>query len=121
MRVTFYAYCGMSIPIDAGLDEEDARTLAARVLRRRRATGHPVSKLKPADSDEMGRWEAGEPEDCALVPDTAGILVLEKEPSDPMPCGHAGTSYDRRELGCRECDAADMEAADMEAADEDDD
>lgn len=71
----FSAYCGMSWNIKSGsLDE--CRIAAAKVLRKRKREGHPIVKL------ESNKWECQEPEDCMMVPDTAGILVLDSEEED---------------------------------------
>ncbi len=73
-RVTFSAHCGM-ITIDEGdLSLVDARSMAARVLRRRRKSGHLITG-GPDDHS----WDVGEPEDCCMVPDTAGILSVSED------------------------------------------
>lgn len=74
MQVILYAYCGMPIPYGQGLDTQNARKLAARVIRKRRKQEFPVTTL------ESGKqWEIEEPRDCFLVPDEAGILVIKAD------------------------------------------
>lgn len=71
-RVMFYAYCGMSHMV-GGYEYPlgEARELAARIIRKRRKSGHPVWTLNKGT-----KWEVGEPEDCPMVPDSAGILSI---------------------------------------------
>lgn len=66
----FSAYCGMSWRIAQG-DLQSCRIAAAKILRKRKREGHAIVKLKP------NKWECQEPENCMMVPDTAGVLVLE--------------------------------------------
>jgi hypothetical protein len=69
--VTMHAYCGMAVPIETTEDLAEARAAAARYLRRQRRADYPVTTLR------RGRaWEVQEPEDCILVPDDSGVLVL---------------------------------------------
>lgn len=73
MHLTHYAYCGMSVPLKDG-DEEECRASAARILRRRRNGGHPINVLEPGKE-----WEIEEREDAMMVSDQAGIMKLEEE------------------------------------------
>ena len=75
MKLSFHAYCGMTYEVDCDGDLESIRKTASRFLRRRRKNGQPVVKLSEY------RWECQEPENCSMIPDTAGVLVL--DPSEP--------------------------------------
>ena len=68
MKLSFSAYCGMSYDIPG-----DDRAAAARFIRRRRKNGQRVVKLR------ANRWECQEPDNCSMIPDTAGILCLDDE------------------------------------------
>jgi hypothetical protein len=68
MKLSFSAFCGMSYDI-AG---DDVRLAAARFIRRRRKNGQRVVKLR----DNV--WECQEPENCSMIPDTAGVLSLDE-------------------------------------------
>jgi hypothetical protein len=70
--LTLHAYCGMAQPIrGAGMDEADARQAAARLIRRRRREDFPITVIR------KGRqWEVEEPEDCMMVLDCCGVLIL---------------------------------------------
>jgi hypothetical protein len=72
MKLSFSAYCGMTYDING----DDARTAAARFIRRRRKNGQTVVKLR------ANRWECQEPENCSMIPDTAGILCLDDDFED---------------------------------------
>jgi len=72
MKLSFSAYCGMSYDISG----DDARVAAARFIRRRRNNGQRVVKLGD------NRWECQEPENCSMIPDTAGILCLDDSEDD---------------------------------------
>jgi hypothetical protein len=67
--LNFNAYCGMSWEIGQG-ELSSMRKLAAKILRKRKRTGHYIRKLK------KNLWECQEPEDCFMIPDTAGTLKL---------------------------------------------
>ena len=68
----FYAYCGTAYAIERKLDDRrEARTVAARVLRKRRTSGHTVAILEHGTA-----WDCQTSEDCALIPDTAGVLEI---------------------------------------------
>lgn len=66
----FAAYCGMTTIQEHG-DLADMRREVAKILKRRRKTEHPVYVSEPGRE-----WEVSEPDDCAMIPDTAGILRL---------------------------------------------
>lgn len=71
-RVNTYSYCGMRIPHGTTcMDKQEARTKAARVIRRRRRDGYDVVTLAKGKE-----WEILEPEFCVMVPDVCGILEL---------------------------------------------
>jgi hypothetical protein len=84
-RVRFSAYCGLSYEMGEQLSRDEARDTIARLLRRRRRTGHPVSILESGTE-----YEIGEPEDCALIPDTAGLAWIEPETAPAFDCYHCG-------------------------------
>jgi hypothetical protein len=65
------AYCGMRVPHGEFETRDDARAAVARIIRRRRRQGFPVTTLKPGE-----QWEIQEPEDCFMVPDQCGVLAL---------------------------------------------
>ncbi len=71
-NVGFMAFCGMATISETFDTLAEARKYAARILRRRRKGGHYCSRL-----DGLA-WECSEPENSAMVPDTAGILSIEK-------------------------------------------
>lgn len=68
MKLSFSAYCGMSYDIES----DNVRQSAARFIKRRRKNGQTVVKLR----DNV--WECQEPENCSMIPDTAGILSLDE-------------------------------------------
>jgi hypothetical protein len=72
MKLSFSAFCGMSYDISG----DDARTAAARFIKARRNNGQTVVKLGD------NRWECQEPENCSMIPDTAGILCLDDSEDD---------------------------------------
>jgi hypothetical protein len=78
--LTLHAYCGMAEPIgDNGMDQDDARQEAVKLLRRRRRQDFPIAVLKKGR-----RWEIQEPEDCMMVPDCCGVLIL-RDPGVRVP------------------------------------
>jgi hypothetical protein len=77
--LSLHAYCGVTDPIDDGLDLAEARQRAARLIRRRRRQDFPVAVL-----EKGRRWEIQEPEDCFMVPDCCGVLIL-RDPGEPVP------------------------------------
>lgn len=74
-RVEFVSHTGMAMVPLTGLDLSEARAAVARIIRRRRRSGHRVMPLAPM-WEEVGRWEVCEPDGATLVPDTAGILTM---------------------------------------------
>jgi hypothetical protein len=60
----------------------DARAEVARQLRALRKAGHRVVTLDrergKSRARDAGRWESTEPAQCVMVPDTCGILILER-------------------------------------------
>jgi hypothetical protein len=73
MKLSFSAYCGMTYEVDAEGDRKSFRKAAANFIRRRRKNGQPVVKLGD------NRWECQEPENCSMIPDTAGVLCLDDD------------------------------------------
>ncbi len=74
-RTRFVAFCGLSYVIEESEDLEDVRNVAAEVLRERYRTGHPITQLD--SPGYLREWECNEPEGSALVPDTAGYLIID--------------------------------------------
>jgi hypothetical protein len=73
--LTFTSFSGMTWEIFRG-EENDCRAMAAKVLRKRRNTDHFVRRIK------SNLWECSEPENCCMIPDTAGYLKLENKNED---------------------------------------
>lgn len=71
MKLTHYAYCGMSIPLGTG-DFKDLRDKANRIAARRESQGFEVVRLT------RNNWEIIPPDDCRMIPDTAGVMALER-------------------------------------------
>lgn len=71
--VRMSAFCGMTYDLDSFECLQDARKRAADRIRwlRSEERDHSVSTLKKGLE-----WECTEPEDCAMIPDTAGILCI---------------------------------------------
>ncbi len=69
--VTTHAYCGMAVPHGTHGDLADARRQVARLLRRRRRQGYPVTVLAKG-----AEWEIQESGRDLLVPDWCGVLTL---------------------------------------------
>ena len=105
----FSSYCGMGNPIFSRSDRAtigQARTIAARILRARRNSGHAVTVMT------KGReWECCEPEDCAMIPDTAGTLVL----AEVWRCEGCGREA---EAGCTLCERCDDARQEWECCDD---
>ncbi len=92
-RVNHYAYCGMSgVPEDFS-SREDARDYAAQRLRSYR------KRFEVVTLEKGKRWEVLEPEDCSMVPDACGELVLTRK---TFECRECGSSHDDRDAaaGC---------------------
>lgn len=87
--VKHYAYTGCNNPPETFESETDARGYAARILRRRRSQGFPVTTLW------SGRqWEILEPERCAIIPDACGVLEISH---DTFECRECGSQHETRE------------------------
>ena len=69
--VKFLAYCGMSLPLAQKVDRDQARDCVQQYLRK-------AKKRQPVTYLGDGQWECQEPEDCALVPDWAGYLIVRR-------------------------------------------
>lgn len=70
--LNFSSFSGMTWRIANG-EEKECRKAAATILKKRRNSGHFVRKLK------SNIWECQEPENCFMIPDTAGKLSLSKQ------------------------------------------
>lgn len=70
MKFKFSAYCGMTYEVEHD-SEKGLRKAAANFIRKRRNNGQPVVKLRE------NVWECQEPENCLMIPDTAGILSID--------------------------------------------
>jgi hypothetical protein len=88
------AYCGMPTPYGTG-ERADMRDLAARKLRLRRRQGFPVTTLEIGE-----RWEIMEPEDCMMVPDQCGVMVLRVDPKSARECFECGCTVDKDDPCC---------------------
>lgn len=86
----FAAFSGLSYECALG-DLQECRGYAARLIRLRRRRGHLVT-CNHARSRGSREWEISEPEGCALVPDTAGMLYLQTRFA--YHCPECGTGYD---------------------------
>lgn len=82
-RVTFISYAGSKIfshdnvrSFEPDEDKAEARKQCIEVLRQRVHTGHTVTRIR-RKPDGM-EWEVGAPDDYALVPDSAGFLIMER-------------------------------------------
>lgn len=69
-ELKMYAYCGMSYVLHEGARSE-CRAIAARFLRKRRASGYRITVHESGHD-----WELEEPEDSFMIPDDAGRLIL---------------------------------------------
>ena len=87
-RVQFYSYCGMPGLPHEFRDREDARSKAAAVLRARRRAGYQTITLTKG-----GEWEVLEPDNCLLVPDDCGQLVLRSIPENDFYAEEEEWSY----------------------------
>jgi hypothetical protein len=59
--------------VQGDLTADEARDLIRRLNRRARKRRHDVTKV------EKGVWEHSAPDDCAMIPDSAGYLMLRPE------------------------------------------
>ncbi len=88
----FSAFSGLSYECARG-DLQECRGYAARLIRLRRKRGHVVTcNMRHGDAR---LYEIGEPEGCAMVPDTAGMLRLWE--TFEYECPECGQGYDYRE------------------------
>lgn len=101
-RVQFYSHSGLShAPLDFDTAAE-ARAEIAQRIRTARNSGHHVDTL------ERGRdWEVCEPEGCAMVPDSAGLLSLSQ--FYPFECPECGSGHDTRDDAAACCWSAEPE------------
>lgn len=82
-HVNHHAYCGMLVPLGEYETLAEARQRAAKRLRWARNEGCPITKLG------YHEWDVGEPDDCLMVPDFCGVLVIEEAQPEPEPeCDH---------------------------------
>lgn len=78
VNLRFRPYCSLdSEDIETGADLAEARQSAADVIRARRAAGYAVKIL-----ERGARWEVLEPDDCVMIPDDCGILILDDQTAD---------------------------------------
>lgn len=89
----FHSFSGLSYEYARG-DRDEVRDFAARLLRRWRKQGFRPS-LVEARPRKPRRWEISEPDDCALVPDLAGMLYMAER--FEYECPECGQGYDDRE------------------------
>jgi len=85
--VQHFSYCGMSGIAERFDDSTDARAEAADRLRRYRR------RYRVAMLTRGQEWEILEPENCAMVPDSCGILTLRRQ---FFQCRECGSRYDTR-------------------------
>lgn len=99
----FAAFSGLSYECARG-DRDEVRQYAARLIRLRRKRGHIVT-CNVRRGDAMRLYEIGEPEGCALVPDTAGMLRMYE--LFAHHCPECGNGFDDREDAARCCYGSD--------------
>lgn len=88
----FSSFSGLSYECARG-DRDEVRNYAARLIRLRRKRGHVVTcSVRRGDARY---FEIGEPDGCAMVPDTAGMLRLGQE--FQFRCRECGQEYDDRQ------------------------
>ena len=87
-RVVMYAYCGMSYDVATGLDRRSAMVAIGRLAARRIRSGHPTTRTFGAGG--LPEYEFSEPEDCALIPDTAGTAAIVEETVPAWECAECG-------------------------------
>jgi len=92
LRLQFSAHCGMSTLDETFYDAASAANRIRGILAEREESGHVIDAMdaivddgtmqewtdaqEAHDGDASWEWDIGEPEDSAMVPDTAGILSL---------------------------------------------
>lgn len=91
----FSAFSGCSPAPRRYETEDEARDAAARILSRRRRTGHVCSML-----ERGAAWECTEPADAFMIPDTAGLLSLERVTWECRECGCACETPESARLCC---------------------
>jgi len=88
-RVRFAAHCGLgAYDIATGCDRRTAIRELVALARRRRATGHPTDHV--ITTGGLPTYEFSEPDDCALIPDSAGLAWIEEETARAVACGDCG-------------------------------
>ena len=70
--ITMNCFCGMTVPLEEGLDRETAKAEILRRIRYKRAVGFEVTRLG------KGRWEFVDG-DAGMVGDDQGVIVLRRE------------------------------------------
>ena len=90
------AHCGMGYYLERGTREE-CRSVIVVFLKKQRAEGFRVTVLERGE-----RWELTEPEDSAMVPDTAGILEL--IPPERYACSECRGDYEDEDDALRCCE-----------------
>lgn len=87
-RVKFIAYCGMVTRNEQCETDQQARFVAARILKHRRRK-YGCTTLEKGKS-----WEVLEPDDCMMVPDACGVLHIIH---DQFECRECGAFHETRE------------------------
>ena len=95
-RAQMNAHCGMGYYLERGTRGE-CRSAIGAFLAKRRAEGFTVTLLERGE-----RWELTEPEDSAMVPDTAGFLEL--IPPERYACSECGGDYEDEDDALRCCE-----------------
>ena len=93
--VQFRPYCGLSMPRHEFDNAADARAYAAERIRIARDKGREVTTDKPGRS-----WEFLAPDDCMMIPDDAGMLVLGRVTWECRECGCAHETADDAAACC---------------------
>ena len=97
--VKFAAHSGISFDHGEFDTRAEALEKVKQLNKRARKTGHEVVKLA------KGEWEHCEPDDCAMVPDTAGILFIDEE-YGPL-CEECETELEEDGRCCLYCPSCD--------------
>lgn len=88
-RVRFAAHSGLgAYDVAEGLDRSQAVRAIVRFARRRKATGHPIAHSLTRRG--LPEYDISEPDDCAMIPDTAGIAWVEPEVRPAYECFECG-------------------------------
>ena len=93
-HVHFAAHSGITWEQDGGDELAEARAIAAQIIRAARSDGQRVDKLRRHE------WELCEPDDCALIPDTAGILWIYADQFECRECGQVYLTHEQRDECC---------------------